>query len=177
MNIIGEKVFLRAIELSDKDVLLGIMNDSETEYSLGGWSFPVSSLNQEEWIKAQKQNAHTLRCMINDKEQNKIAGTAILSDIEYKNGTAEIHIKLVRDVRGKGYGFDTVKTLVQYAFNELRLNCVYAHINIYNIPSLNLFEKCGFVQEGVLRSRVFKKGEYHDVIILSIIKEVKYGDR
>jgi RimJ/RimL family protein N-acetyltransferase len=171
LNIIGEKVLLRAIEVSDKDTLLDIINDSETEHSLGGWSFPVSKLSQEEWIKNQKQNQHILRCMISEKEQNKIVGTVILSDIDYKNGTAEIHIKLVKDIRGKGYGHDTVKTLVNYAIDELRLNCVYAHVNNYNTPSLNLFKKCGFVQEGILRSRVFKKGEYHDVVVLSKLKE------
>lgn len=171
MNIIGEKVLLRAIEIIDKEVLLDIINDSETEYSLGGWSFPISSLNQEEWIKSQKPNTQVLRCMVDDKKDNKTLGTVILSDIDYKNGNAEIHIKLIGDVRGKGYGTDTVNTLVKYAFNELRLNCVYAHVNAYNISSQKLFEKCSFVKEGVLRNRLFKKGEYHDVIILSIINE------
>ncbi|MED4694895.1 GNAT family N-acetyltransferase [Peribacillus frigoritolerans] len=172
MNVIGEKVLLRAIEISDKEVLLEIINDSHTEYALGGWSFPVSSLNQEEWIKDQKPNADILRCMIIDKKDNKTLGTVILSDIDYKNGNAEIHIKLLRGVRGNGYGFDTINTIVKYTFNELRLHCVYAHINGYNIPSQKLFEKCGFKKEGLLKSRIFKKGEYHDVIILSIINEL-----
>lgn len=172
MNIYGERVLLRAIELSDKDILLDIINDSETEFSLGGWSFPVSSLNQEEWIKALKPNDKILRCMIVDRELSKPLGTVILSDIDYKNGNGEIHIKLARDVRGKGYGIDTVRTLVNYAFNELRLNCIYAHVNVYNNLSQKLFEKCGFIQEGVLRSRIFKKGSYHNVKVMSIIKEV-----
>ncbi|MFC4557939.1 GNAT family N-acetyltransferase [Virgibacillus kekensis] len=171
MNIIGEKVLLRAIEMSDKDILLGIINDSETEYSLGGWSFPVSSINQEDWIRAQKLNEKVLRCMVSDKKDNKTLGTAILSNIDYKNGNAEIHIKLISDARGKGYGADTINTLIKYTFDELRLNCVYAHVNAYNIASQKLFERCGFVKEGVLRNRIYKKGEYHDVIAFSIIKE------
>ena len=171
MNIIGEKVLLRAIEISDKETLLNIINDSETENSLGGWSFPISNFNQEEWIKTQKSNTGILRCMIDDKKDKQILGTAILSEIDYKNGNAEIHIKLTGDVRGKGYGADTINTLVSYAFNELRLKCVYAHINAYNTASQKLFEKCNFVMEGVLRNRIFKKGKYHDVLILSIINE------
>jgi RimJ/RimL family protein N-acetyltransferase len=171
MNIIGEKVLLRAIEINDKEILLDIINDHETEHSLGGWSFPVSSLNQEEWIKAQKPNTNILRCMINDKKDNTTLGTVILSDIDYKNGNAEIHIKLLKGYQGKGYGTDTINTLVTYAFEELRLRCIYAHVNAYNTHSQKLFEKCSFVKEGILRSRVFKKGEYHDVIILSVINE------
>lgn len=171
MNIIGDKVILRAIEITDKEILLDIINDSETEYSLGGWTFPVSSLHQDEWIKAQKPNEQILRCMIDDKQNNKTLGTVILSNIDYKNGNAEIHIKLIRDVRGKGFGTDTINTLVKYTFNELRLHCIYAHINAFNLSSRKLFEKCGFKKEGILRSRIFKKGNYHDVFILSILKE------
>ena len=31
--------------------------------------------------------------------------------------------------------------------------------------------KCGFVQEGLMRQRVYKKGEYIDIIPVSIINE------
>ena len=171
MNIIGEKILLRAIEISDKETLLNIINDSETENSLGGWSFPVSSFNQEDWIKNQKPNSEILRCMIDDKNNKQVLGTAILSEIDYKNGNTEIHIKLTGEVRGKGYGADTINTLIDYAFNELRMKCVYAHINAYNTPSVKLFEKCGFVSEGKLRNRIFKNGNYHDILVLSIINE------
>lgn len=172
MNIIGEKVLLRAIEITDKDVLLDIINDGETEHSLGGWSFPISSSTQEEWIKSQRTKLDTLRCMVSDKESQQTLGTAILSNIDYKNGNAEIHIKLISGARGSGYGTDTINTLVRYALDELRLVCVYAHVNDYNYASQMLFEKCGFVKEGILRKRIFKKGEFHDVITFSIIKEV-----
>ena len=171
MNIAGEKIILRAIEISDKEILLDIINDSETENSLGGWSFPVSAYSQEEWIRKQQPNSEVLRCMIVDKNEKHAVGTAILSEIDYKNGNAEIHIKLTGEVRRKGYGADTIYTLVNYAFKELRLKCIFAHINEYNTASQKLFTKCNFEQEGVLRKRIFKKGNYHDVIVYSIINE------
>jgi RimJ/RimL family protein N-acetyltransferase len=169
MNIIGDKILLRAIELSDRDILLSIINDGDTEFSLGGWSFPVSHLNQEEWIRNLKYNEMIMRCMIDDKKTKRTVGTVILSEIDYKNGNAEIHIKLIKEARGQGYGTDTIKTVVKYAFEELRLNCIYAQINEYNIASLNLFRKCGFEKEGVLRRRIFKNGRFHDVVSMSII--------
>jgi len=171
VNIIGDKIYLRAIELSDKDFLLEMVNDDETEHSLGGWSFPVSNIDQEEWIKALKLEKNILRCMIIKKNDNKLMGTIGLSNIDYKNGNAEIHIKLSKSNRGKGYGFDAIKSVTKYGFEELRLNCIYAHINSYNTPSQKIFEKCGFCKEGELRSRIFKKGQYHDIFSYSIIRE------
>lgn len=173
MNIQGEKVVLRAIELYDSDLLLDLINDSDTEKMLGGNSFPVSKESQNKWIEAQENRNNVLRCIIalkNDTEKG--LGTIILSDIDYKNGVAQVHIKMAKgEGRGKGYGTDALQTVVRYAFNELRLNCIYADVLSYNIPSQRLFEKCRFRKDGLLRSRIFKNGEYVDVISYSILKE------
>lgn len=75
------------------------------------------------------------------------------------------------NVRGKGYGTDAVKTMVKYAFDELRLHCVYANIISYNDVSVRLFERCGFQREGVLRDRIYKGGRYVDELSYSIINQ------
>ena len=48
--------------------------------------------------------------------------------MDERNGMAEIYIKLLKMVRGKGYGADSVNALVRYAFCELQLNCIRANI-------------------------------------------------
>ena len=73
--------------------------------------------------------------------------------------------------RGKGYGSDALNTIVNYAFGEMRLNCIYADVLEYNTVSQKLFEKCGFHRDGVLRSRVFKGGRYINVVSYSRLKE------
>lgn len=169
MNIYGNKIVLRAISPQDAKLLLELINDPDTEKMLGGFSFPVSMENQMHWISGLTENDHLLRCIIATKENMGMGlGTVILSDIDCKNGTAQIHIKMARDTgRGKGYGTDAINTMVEYAFKELRLNCVYAEVLEYNIPSQKLFAKCGFVKDGLLRARVFKNGSYINVFSFS----------
>lgn len=168
MNISGKKVRLRAIEAVDCDLLMSLINDAETEFMLGGWSFPVSKREQDHWFENNTRIATTLRVMI-DVGENTI-GTAMLSDIDYKNGTAQIHIKLCPgDCRHHGYGTDTVNTLVGYAFSELRLHCVYAQVSEHNVASQRLFVKCGFEKEGLLRDRLFKRAHYISVVMFSIV--------
>jgi len=175
MNIVGEKVILRALERKDNDVLLKMINDPETEDGICGCSFPVSPEGQEEWYSSLKNDPHLLRCIIADrKEPAKALGTVILSDIDYVNGTAQIHIKIVcGEQRRKGYGTDAVMALREYAFDVLRLHCIYAEIISYNEKSKGLFQKCGFRCDGVLRSRVYKKGTYWDVAVYSIQNEAQ----
>ena len=169
MRIVGGNVLLRAIELSDSQMLHTIINDAETEHMLGGWSFPVSMSRQEEWIRALKEDPQVLRCMIDRREEGTPIGTIMLTKIDYKNGNAELHIKLAAgSYRGQGYGSDAVKTIVKYAFDELRLHVIYARVNEFNTASRTMFEKCEFEQEGILKQRIYKQGRFHDVISYSI---------
>ena len=168
MNIYGEKIVLRAIETSDNEMLLEMLNDPETEMMVGGGSWPQSLSGQMKWFNELKDSPMVLRCIIADKNDNSPLGMLILDEIDRKNGTGHIHIKLRKgDTRGKGYGTDSVNIMVKYAFEELRLNCIFCNILVYNKASIRLFEKCGFHKVGVLRSRIYKRGEYHDVYAFS----------
>lgn len=173
MNIFGESVILRAIEPSDGALLLELINDPDTENCLGGSSFPVSELAQAKWIGDQTGNRNVLRCIVARKENPREGlGTIILSDIDYKNGVAQIHIKLTANGgRRQGYGTDAVKALTRYAFEQLRLHCIYAHILSDNIPSQKLFKKCNYKKEGVLRCRVYKEGQYKDMVSYSCVRD------
>lgn len=163
---------LRAIEPEDSAMLLRLINDPDTEQMLGGSSFPVSAASQAKWMEQQRTRDDVLRCVIvlPDKQDEGL-GTVILSDIDQKNGTAQIHLKLDASARNKGYGTDAVCALTNYAFRQLRLQCIYADILSYNEVSQRLFTKCGFQREGVLRSRVYKGGKYCDIISYSCLEQ------
>ena len=173
MNITGENIVLRAISINDAALLLELINDPDTEIMLGGASFPVSLSEQEKWIEKQSGRNDILRCIIANKNDIQTGlGTIILSDIDRKNGVAQVHLKMDKVMgRRKGYGTDALKTIVKYAFDEMRLNCIYAEILEYNINSQKLFEKCGFHIDGVLRSRVYKGGNFVNVLSYSILRE------
>lgn len=172
MNIYGDRVLLRAIEPHDSALLLEMINDPATEKMLGGGSFPVSEAGQAKWIAEQTGRNDVLRCIVADRNTpDQGVGTVILSDIDQKNGVAQVHVKLASSGRGKGYGTDALNALVNYAFTQMRLHCIYAHVLSYNEPSQKLFEKCGFQKEGILRARAFKDGNYADAISYSIVNE------
>ena len=169
MNIVFEDITLRAIESRDLELLLEIINDPEVENMLLGHSFPIPEKHHEEWYKNLSVNSKELRTVIETKDHGTI-GAVMLTDIDWKNRTALFHIKIKSDsdIRGKGYGTKAAKAIINYAFEQLNLNLIYSHIIEYNIASQRLHEKCGFVKEGILRERVYKNGEYHNIFSLSI---------
>lgn len=170
MNIIGEKIVLRALEDKDNEMLLSIINDPSMEYLLGGWSFPISKQDQKTWFDSLKYNDKELRCTVEILENGEAIGVVMLTDIDYKNGNAEIHVKLLNNEhRKKGFGTEAIRCLIHYAFSELRLHTIYARISEHNIASKKLFEKCGFTMEGLLKDRLYKKGKYINILSYSVV--------
>ena len=168
MNIIGEKIILRAVEQDDLPVLKDLMNDPEIESEVVGWSFPLSSQEHNGWFNSLKNDEKTLRCIIATKA-NVAIGTCVLSNIEWKNGNGRVHIKILKSHHGKGFGKDAINALVNYGFKQLGLKCIWATALEDNIASVTMFERCGFKREGVMRGRVYKNGRRQNEVMLSIL--------
>lgn len=170
MNLKGKRVLLRALEKEDMDFLREMINDEEMEKCVVGWSFPVSKYEQEKWFEKQVVDKHNLRFLI-ENEEKKI-GLVTITNIDWKNRKASLGIKLYgENVKGKGFGTDTILTGMKYAFEELQLNRLYANILEYNETSLRLYKKCGWTIEGTARKSVFKNNKYHNEIQVGILKE------
>lgn len=169
MDILGNKVVLRTVEDQDKEMMLNLIKDPEITKVTGGYSHLTSYNYQINGFRSAPDSVSSLYSTIADKESPQIGlGIIILSNIDLKKRTAEMYIKLMKSARRKGYGQDAVNTLVSYAFREFRLNCIYSNILEYNIASRTLFEKCGFKQEGIHKSRIYKDGHYRNVCFYEI---------
>lgn len=164
MNIYGKKVLLRAMEPEDMEDFRIMTNDPEMEYLLGGWSYPVSKQQQQEWYANAINSKNNLRWTVVSIEDTTILGMVNLVDIDWKNGTAVHGIRLLQGeaYRHKGYGTDAVSAIMRYAFDELRLNRLETTILEYNVFSQALFRKCGWKQEGIKRESVYRKGIYYN---------------
>ncbi|MGC8902938.1 MAG: GNAT family N-acetyltransferase [Fervidobacterium sp.] len=92
-------------------------------------------------------------------------------DIRVVNRNAYLTYYLKNEHRGKGLGSEMLKRAIVFAFNELNLNRITAEVYEYNIVSMKLLEKLGFVQEGRLRKAKFHNSRFWDIIIYGLLKE------
>ncbi len=175
MVIIDGGIKLRAIEETDLDFCREMLNSSYIETCTIGKSFPISEKQQLEWFKNFDCNQE-LRLII-ENEEGRI-GMLIASDINWINKNCEVGIKLTNN--GQVKRDDTLnasKLFIDYLFNELNMHCLYAHILQENRLSYKLLGKLGFIQDGVLRQRVYKRGNYHDVAVFSLLKTEYTGGK
>lgn len=177
MIIKYEDIILRAIEEEDLELLKDMMNDPEIENMVSGYSFPVSTFQQNKWFQNMQNNNNELRLVI-DSEKDGAIGAVMLTDIDWKNRNAAFHLKLCnkKNVRGRGYGTKATKAMIKYAFEQLNLHCLTTNNMEYNATIEALKEKCGFIKEGTLRERIFKNGRYYNTHVWSIINKSEINE-
>jgi len=71
----------------------------------------------------------------------------------------------------RGYGQDAIRTLLGFAFGEMNLNRVSLHVLTDHTRAINTYRECGFVEEGRLREAVYAEGQYHDLLVMSILRQ------
>ena len=165
-------VTLRTIEKEDIDLLLYLINAPEIEAMTVGWHFPISHMDQEQWMNNFKNSAQSIKLMI-ELENSKTIGMIMLENIDWKNRTANLGYKMSACSvdRMRGDMLDAIKGMLRYAFCELGLECIHSTILESNIFSLKLSKRAGFVEEGILRNRIYKNGQYKKLISVSILKD------
>lgn len=164
------KLSLRPIELHDDDLLQKLMNDPYVTGNVVGWSFPVSIFSQKNWIQSNNNNSN-YRLAVVDNNSNKTIGITGLWEIDWHNQSAMSAIKLLPEHTKKGLGTEAIMLSMAWAFYSVGLRRLYAEILDFNGPSLGAYvKKCGWKVEGRQREAIFRKGEWHDLYNVAILK-------
>lgn len=177
MSILGRRVALRAVEEADLPLLHRWANDSEIWSHLGGWRFPSSYASLQTWHARLGADALSHRWVIEARDSGAVIGTANLVDLDWKNRNAFHGMMLgPLDLRGKGYGRDTVMAVMRHAFDELQLERLDGDIIENNAPSHRLYVgRCGWREEGRRRRWHFRGGRWWDKILVGVTRQ-DYAD-
>jgi Acetyltransferases, including N-acetylases of ribosomal proteins len=159
-------IYLRAPEPEDLDILYKWENDS-TLWKFGSTLSPISKFTLKEYIANSNLDifeAKQLRLMIILKDSKQPIGTIDLFDFDPFHRRAAIGILVDASVQKQGMGTETLELIKNYCFKFLQLHQIYAHVPSANTPSLHLFDKCGFIRNGLLREWLNTGNGYEDVV-------------
>lgn len=172
MNIKGKTLILRAIEENDLILLHKWANDPETQDMIGNIYFPSSMDFHNNWFQNLKNEPLNQRFAIEVPEIGLIGLSSIIN-IDWRNNHAWHGVMLGdTNIRGKGYGIESVMTTMRYAFEELHLERLDGSIIEYNTVSYSFYcDKLGWKEEGRRRNYYFRKGRYWDQIVVGITKQ------
>ncbi|RBI64602.1 N-acetyltransferase [halophilic archaeon] len=167
----GERVTLRTVESEDVPFLQRASANPEIRYPLGN---PLRNREQID-VSDEKGTDRFLVCLDDDAgpgrpDEDDVTpiGQVSVSDADWKR--PELGYWLVPDVRGEGYGAESVSLVVEYVFREYDTPAVGAGAYDCNDASRGLLESLGFTEEGRRRKFMFVDGEYRDMVQYGLLR-------
>jgi len=170
----GNKVKLGPVTRENIESFLKWFNDPEiTQYLL--MYRPMTRMEEEDWLENLKNRENNIYFSIvipREDGSEKLIGNCGLHKIDWKNRVADAGIAIgEKNYLGKGYGTEAMHLLVNYGFTTLNLNRIQLEVHKFNVRALKSYNKIGFREEGTRRQAIYLNGEYHDSVIMGILKE------
>lgn len=167
---------LRELEKKDLPEINQWRNNPKLISFLGSPYRFINLYVDEKWFESYMENrANTVRCAIVDDTKDEILGLVSLISIDHINQTAEFHIMIGNSSnQGKGIGSYALNAMLHHAFFNINLRRIELTVLEDNVKACHLYEKEGFVREGVKRKARYKNGEWVNMVLYSILKEEYY---
>lgn len=174
MFIKGKQIYLRALEPDDVNVLYKWENNRQI-WHVSNTQTPFSRYVLEQFLVNAHEDIYTnkqLRLIISEVDKEDAVGAIDLFDFDPYHLRAGVGILIADEFRNKGYAYEALELLKEYAFNTLLLKQLYCNVTASAAASLQLFEKCGFERSGIKKmwNRV-SPTEFEDELILQLIRK------
>jgi len=167
----GTNIYLRPMELEDVPHRVKWINDNDVRKTLTLGDYPISKVATDQWLRRVSVDSSRKDFIICLKSDDSPIGFAGLKSLDYKNYKAESIMGIgAKEHWGKGYGYEIKKTILIYAFDELRLNKIYSHHLAENKFMININLRLGAKLEGTLREDFYSDGVFKDRVVMSVIK-------
>jgi ribosomal-protein-serine acetyltransferase len=101
----------------------------------------------------------------------KIVGTIGLHHLDTNNKSIQIGYWLDKQAQGKGIATKCCRVLINYAFDDLKLNRIQINCNVENAKSRAIPERLCFKLEGIHRQVEWLNGKFRDWAIYSMLAE------
>ncbi len=169
----GKLVRLRRVDpASDTDDRYRWMNDPGVTDTLGMRPGRLSKEEVRKYLELTAASSDSVvEWAIEAFETGAHIGGCTLRGFNHVARSAEIGIAIGEaEYRGRGYGTDAVRLLIQIGFEQFNLNRIWLTANAGNTAGLKAYTKAGFTQEGLLRQYGYINGHYYDTVIMAILR-------
>jgi len=167
-----ERLLLRPLTLDDAPRIERLAGDKLVAASTLNMPYPYEREMAEDFVHATRTDLnkrHGFVLCIADKTTNDLLGCIGLTPA-YRHDAAELGYWMGVPYWGKGYTTEAARRMIQFGFEEVKLNRVFALCFSDNPASARVLEKSGMKHEGVLRQHLKKWDEYKDAVYYGILQ-------
>jgi len=172
-------ITLREIARDDIPVINGWRRDSVVADGIGAPRRFIGLDVDLKWYEDYlAHRGHEVRCAVCLADTDQLVGMVSLTRIDYVHRHAEYNAVVgARAEHNRGIGTAATRAMVRHGFFDLNLHRIYVSILRYNVGSIRMCENAGFREEGTIRQGAYKNGQYHDLVLMAVLKsELKAGE-
>ncbi|MYL35180.1 GNAT family N-acetyltransferase [Pontibacillus yanchengensis] len=168
----GNNVYLKIPAVEDAELLYEGLNQESESTRLRGRQTPVSFSSVEHALQ-QPSRQDTYAFFICLQETDEMIGEVSLLGMESAmNRCAEFQISIHKSQYfSGGFGTEASELAIEFAFGKLNLNRIQLEVFSTNTRAIAVYEKLGFVKEGLKRQAYYLDFEYKDLVMMSLLRE------
>ena len=165
-----EHILLRPLLDDDQISLANLANNKKIWDNVRDFlPSPYTNKDAETFINITKQEDIPMTFAIAFHEKfSGVIGLVRQSDV-YRN-TAEIGYWIGEPFWNKGIATTAVNLITDYGLNTLDLIRIHTGVFEYNIGSMRVLEKNGYIKDGIFKKSIMKNGQIWDEHRFSITK-------
>ena len=161
---------VRELQRDDVPLVNQWRNDPRVIEHLGANFLFIGPEIDERWFDAYVA-ARDRAVRLTIEAEGRAIGCVNLTNIHPINRSAEFSIMIgVPEFWSKGYGKAATIAMLDHGFRDLNLNRIHLYVLTGNARAVKMYEAVGFRSEGRLRQAVFKNGEFHDELVMSMLR-------
>ncbi len=170
----GKRILLKSFDHSDFELFKQLwMCPINMKYIYTPLDFSAAeALFEQRSCHWHSEGNEWLSLSINCLETDEKLGNIGLKIIDDKGKIAEVGFMIKASAHGKGFGFETVTLLTEFAFFTLKLAELHAVCATANLASCALLEKAGFIRSKLLKGNTEINGIFVDDYLYILQKEI-----
>jgi len=172
INIAGERVALGPMGRDQIPVYHRWLNNFDTLRSQGEPARMPDTLDSvTRWYESYVLSRNDVAWFtIYEQTTKQPVGWTELKDIDAHHGTAEFAIMIGEpEARGKGYGTEVARLMLEYGFNSLGLLNIHLYYFSFNVAALTAYTRAGFREYGRRREAHRSGQERWDVVFMDCL--------
>lgn len=157
-----ERLILKNISYIDRDFILKqFSNNAINKYLFD--AEPLKTLDEADeliyyYLQPEPRPQH--RWILTQKSDNAKIGTCGFHCWDTTKLCVDIGYDLQEEYWGQGFMSEALNTILDFAWNEMMIKRVYAHIYVDNLKSIRLAERLGFIFQGETEMCLFHNQQY-----------------
>ncbi|MFC8242506.1 GNAT family N-acetyltransferase [Streptomyces chartreusis] len=165
----GDRTVLRPFTEDDAAVMAEIIEDPEVVRFTGDHSeeFPLERLRS--WYGSRSAQNDRLDLAVTDRATGELVGEVVLYEWDATARSCTFRTLVGPRGRGRGIGTEATRLIVGHGFGQLGLHRVQLEVYGHNPRALRVYEKAGFVVEGVRREADFRDGQWRDWVMMAVL--------